>query len=93
MKAMKSRQEHHLPWQGVERGRPTTQKTSAKAQFAAFVEILRGTPGLRVTLVRQGVEEGISRKHEMSAANFLRTRPLESMPSKPLAAVFPTSNQ
>merc|ERR1712110_729161 len=89
--AMKAREEYHLTRRGVKTGRLTAQKTSAKTEFAALVQILGGTRSFRAALL-EGMEEQILRQHKTSAANFIRTRPMESMPSEPLAARSPTSN-
>merc|ERR1711971_97825 len=67
----------------------TAQSTLWNTPYAAFVQISRITPSLR----EEGGEEQISGKHELPAANFGRATPVVSMPSRTLAAGFPSSHQ
>merc|ERR1711971_1542395 len=64
----------------------TAQSALWNTPFAALVQISRITPSLRE-------EEQISGQHELPAANFGRARLVVSMPSRTLAAGFPSSHQ
>merc|ERR1719458_1534874 len=87
---------HHLTWGTVEVVRLIVLKTLSNGQTfpAACSQISASTPSSRSSsrVALKGMEEGISRKQETPAADFLRARPEDWKPSQTLDAGTPTSN-